>query len=160
MVRIQCVKYLTTPKRKERINSLWKHRKYGEGPEAQENFERGMTALFKVPKADIVTARKALRCSETNMSSRNEALAKLESWRSFQTPLRWTIFPSPHSDSSELRAEIDFVEAERRYVRIWHSEKFMRSFSLDGCEVTVTDKSVNIVRPSGERYLLAEEKTQ
>jgi hypothetical protein len=32
--------------------------KYTEGPEAQENFERGMKALFKVPKAAIVPRKK------------------------------------------------------------------------------------------------------
>jgi len=33
---------------------------YKEGPEARENFERGMKALFKVPKADIVQPRSVL----------------------------------------------------------------------------------------------------
>jgi hypothetical protein len=31
-----------------------KQPEYREGPEAQENSERGMKALFKVPKVDIV----------------------------------------------------------------------------------------------------------
>jgi hypothetical protein len=31
---------------------------YTEGPKALENFERGMKALFKVPKAAIVKAEK------------------------------------------------------------------------------------------------------
>jgi hypothetical protein len=31
---------------------------YIEGPEALKNFERGMIALFKVPKAAIVKAQK------------------------------------------------------------------------------------------------------
>jgi hypothetical protein len=31
---------------------------YREGPEALENFERGMIALFKVPKPAVGTARK------------------------------------------------------------------------------------------------------
>ena len=31
---------------------------YREGPEARENFERGMIALFKVPKEAIGKARK------------------------------------------------------------------------------------------------------
>ena len=35
-----------------------KEPEYREGPEAQENFERGMKALFKVPKADIVQREK------------------------------------------------------------------------------------------------------
>ena len=35
-----------------------KQPKYTEGPEALENFERGMIALFKVPKAAVVKAEK------------------------------------------------------------------------------------------------------
>jgi len=35
-----------------------KEREYIEGPEALRNFERGMIALFKVPKAAIGTERK------------------------------------------------------------------------------------------------------
>jgi hypothetical protein len=35
-----------------------KTHEYREGPEAQRNFERGMKALFKVPKADIVQREK------------------------------------------------------------------------------------------------------
>jgi hypothetical protein len=35
-----------------------KEPEYREGPEAQRNFERGMKALFKVPKADIVQREK------------------------------------------------------------------------------------------------------
>jgi len=31
---------------------------YREGPKAQENFEEGMKALFKVPKADVVKQEK------------------------------------------------------------------------------------------------------
>ena len=31
---------------------------YREGPKAQRDFERGMKALFKVPKADIVQREK------------------------------------------------------------------------------------------------------
>jgi hypothetical protein len=31
---------------------------YREGPEALENFKRGMIALFKVPKAAVVKAEK------------------------------------------------------------------------------------------------------
>jgi hypothetical protein len=34
---------------------------YREGSEAQENFERGMKALFKVPKAAIVQRKKNAR---------------------------------------------------------------------------------------------------
>jgi len=35
-----------------------KQPEYTEGPKALENFERGMIALFKVPKKAIGTARK------------------------------------------------------------------------------------------------------
>jgi hypothetical protein len=35
-----------------------KQREYVEGPEALKNFEQGMIALFKVPKAAIVPAKK------------------------------------------------------------------------------------------------------
>jgi hypothetical protein len=35
-----------------------KQPEYLEGPEARENFERGMMALFKVPKTAIGKARK------------------------------------------------------------------------------------------------------
>jgi hypothetical protein len=35
-----------------------KQPEYREGPEALENFERGMIALFKVPKTAIGKARK------------------------------------------------------------------------------------------------------
>jgi hypothetical protein len=35
-----------------------KTREYIEGPEALENFERGMKAVFQVPKADIVALKK------------------------------------------------------------------------------------------------------
>jgi len=35
-----------------------KQPKYIEGPKARENFERGMIALFKVPKAAIGKGRK------------------------------------------------------------------------------------------------------
>ncbi len=31
---------------------------YTEGPKAQENFERGMKALFKIPKGDVVQREK------------------------------------------------------------------------------------------------------
>jgi hypothetical protein len=33
-------------------------REYLEGPKAAENFEQGMKALFKVPKAEVVKAEK------------------------------------------------------------------------------------------------------
>jgi hypothetical protein len=34
---------------------------YIEGPKAQENFERGMKALFKVPKDEVVKAEQKLK---------------------------------------------------------------------------------------------------
>jgi hypothetical protein len=39
-------------------NHDMKQPEYKEGPEARVNFERGMKALFKVPKADIVQPKK------------------------------------------------------------------------------------------------------
>jgi len=38
-----------------------KQTEYTEGPKALENFERGMKALFKVPKAAIVQREKLAR---------------------------------------------------------------------------------------------------
>ena len=38
-----------------------KEPKYREGPKAQRDFEKGMKALFKVPKADIVQREKRAR---------------------------------------------------------------------------------------------------
>jgi len=38
-----------------------KQPEYIEGPEARQNFERGMIALFKAPKTAIGTARKGGR---------------------------------------------------------------------------------------------------
>jgi hypothetical protein len=35
-----------------------KEPEYQEGPKAREDFERGMKALFKVPKADIVQSKR------------------------------------------------------------------------------------------------------
>jgi hypothetical protein len=43
---------------------------YNEGPEALKNFERGMIALFKVPKAAIGKARKKGRKLVTNRKSK------------------------------------------------------------------------------------------
>jgi hypothetical protein len=34
---------------------------YKEGPEAKENFERGMIALFKVPKTAVLKSKKQAR---------------------------------------------------------------------------------------------------
>jgi hypothetical protein len=42
-----------------------KHPEYTEGPKALENFERGMTALFKVPKAAIVPLKKRARAASS-----------------------------------------------------------------------------------------------
>jgi hypothetical protein len=44
-----------------------KQPEYIEGPKALENFKRGMTALFKVPKAAIVPLKKRV----TTASVRN-----------------------------------------------------------------------------------------
>jgi hypothetical protein len=41
--------------------SIVKSREYTEGPEALENFERGMKALFKVPRAAIVPPKKRVK---------------------------------------------------------------------------------------------------
>lgn len=38
---------------------------YIEGPEALKNFERGMIALFKVPKAAIAPAKKRVKSSSS-----------------------------------------------------------------------------------------------
>jgi hypothetical protein len=38
--------------------SQMKELEYVEGPKAQKNFEEGMTALFKVPKDEVVKAEK------------------------------------------------------------------------------------------------------
>jgi hypothetical protein len=46
-----------------------KQPEHREGPEAQENFERGMKALFKVPKGEIVQ-RKIYFCGRINLSGR------------------------------------------------------------------------------------------
>lgn len=45
---------------------------YREGPEALENFERGMIALFKVPKKAIGTERKAGRKLASKKKSRGK----------------------------------------------------------------------------------------
>ena len=47
-----------TNTQKRFINDSMKHPEYIEGPKARDNFERGMIALFKVPKAAVVKAEK------------------------------------------------------------------------------------------------------
>jgi len=47
-----------------------KQPEYIEGPEARENFERGMIALFKVPKLAIGKERKKGRKLTTKRKSR------------------------------------------------------------------------------------------
>jgi exonuclease VII small subunit len=42
-----------------------KQREYMEGPKALENFERGMKALFKVPTAAIVQAKKRVETASS-----------------------------------------------------------------------------------------------
>jgi hypothetical protein len=51
-----------------------KQPEYIEGQEAQENFERGMTALFKVPKVAVVKAEKKQKGKR--VSSRAESVRK------------------------------------------------------------------------------------
>jgi hypothetical protein len=97
------------------------------------------------------------------MSSSDDALEKLVKWSNFHIPVRWTIFPSPSSESftnsREMRAEIDFVAPERKWVRIWVSDRFMRAFSLDECsDITVAEDSVDLTFLNGERYLVVLEK--
>ncbi len=89
-----------------------------------------------------------------------------KSWLSganFHIPVRWTIFPGPSSESftnsREMRAEIASVVPERKWVNIWVSDKFMRGFSLDDCsEISVAEDSVDLIFPTGERYLVVLEK--
>lgn len=47
---------------------------YIEGPEAQENFEQGMKALFKVSKAEVVKAEK--KKGKKKASSRAQSVRK------------------------------------------------------------------------------------
>jgi hypothetical protein len=47
-----------------------KQPEYVEGPKARENFERGMIALFKVPKLAIGKARKKGRKLTTKRKSK------------------------------------------------------------------------------------------
>jgi hypothetical protein len=48
-----------------------KTREYIEGPEALENFERGMREVFQVPKADIVAPKKKSAKRHKSATSRN-----------------------------------------------------------------------------------------
>ncbi len=48
-----------------------KEPEYREGPNAREDFERGMKALFKVPKADIVQPKKRAKKSASERKSKN-----------------------------------------------------------------------------------------
>jgi hypothetical protein len=43
-----------------------KNPEYTEGPEATENFERGMKALFSVPKDEVVKAEKRRKKTKTS----------------------------------------------------------------------------------------------
>ena len=45
---------------------------YIEGPEATENFERGMTALFKVPKVAIVQAKKRAKAASLRKPKKSD----------------------------------------------------------------------------------------
>ena len=51
-----------------------KEPEYTEGPEARKNFEEGMKALFKVPKAQVVKAEKRRK----KASSRAQSVRKPE----------------------------------------------------------------------------------
>jgi len=52
---------------------------YIEGPKATENFEKGMKALFKVPKDDVVRAKKRKKRNTSRASSvRNGFLPVVE----------------------------------------------------------------------------------
>jgi hypothetical protein len=58
-----------------------------------------------------------------------------------------------------MRAEIDFVDPVRGYVRVWASEKFMRSFLLEWCDrISVADNSLDLTLNDGTRYLLIEDE--
>jgi len=52
-----------------------KQMKYTEGPKALRNFERGMKALFKVPKADIVPPKR-MRTPKTASVRKNKCSDK------------------------------------------------------------------------------------
>jgi hypothetical protein len=47
-----------------------KEPEYIEGPEALENFKRGMIALFKVPKSAVVKAKKQLKKAAISRKSK------------------------------------------------------------------------------------------
>ena len=47
-----------------------KQPEYIEGPKAAENFERGMIALFKVPKSAIPTAKKQPKKATSSRKSK------------------------------------------------------------------------------------------
>jgi hypothetical protein len=47
-----------------------KEPEYQEGPKAKKNFEQGMIALFKVPKASVVKAEKKKRKSASLRKSK------------------------------------------------------------------------------------------
>jgi hypothetical protein len=49
-----------------------KQPQYIEGPKATENFERGMKALFKVPKEKVVEAEKERRKDPSRASARRK----------------------------------------------------------------------------------------
>jgi hypothetical protein len=48
--------------------------KYTEGPEATKNFEKGMKALFKVPKDKVVRAEE--KAKKKRASTRNQSVRK------------------------------------------------------------------------------------
>lgn len=45
-----------------------------EGPQARENFERNMKAVFRVPKAEVESAEKKYRTKRKKKKSKNSAI--------------------------------------------------------------------------------------
>ena len=97
---------------------------------------------------------------ETNTRSSEDERAKLRRWRNFHIPLKWTIVSALASENSgEFNAEIDLFDEERNKVRIWVSNSFMRTFSLDSCsKISVSEFALDITRDDGTRYILIEER--
>ena len=50
-----------------------KPREYTEGPKALENFERGMKALFKAPKVEIVPQKRRQQSKTATVRKKKEA---------------------------------------------------------------------------------------
>jgi hypothetical protein len=95
-----------------------------------------------------------------NTRSSEDALSKLRRWRNFHIPLKWIIGPtSPSEIAGEFNAQIDLFDEERNRVRIWVSNSFMRTFSLDSCsKISVCENGLDITKDNGTRYILTEER--